>query len=65
VLQDTDTDPWVQVDLIVVHAIAFIETRGRGNNDYIQYVTTYKISSSFDGQHCEWYEENGEINLSR
>ena len=56
-----DTNPWLQVDFLVLTTVTKISTQGR--QDLRWWTKTYKISYSFDGASFEFYKKDGQIKV--
>ncbi|XP_028417633.1 uncharacterized protein LOC114542082, partial [Dendronephthya gigantea] len=52
-----DQDQWIQIDLGKKDVVAAIATQGRRN--YNQWVKTYSVSYSSNGEHFDYYKING------
>ena len=50
-------DEWYQIDLEAVRPVCGIVTQGRGNEDVAQWVTTYKVDVSSDGEDWSWVDD--------
>ncbi len=57
-----DQDQWIQVDLGKEDVVTAIATQGRSNAD--QWVKTYSVSYSSDGQSFDYYKINGMVMVS-
>ncbi|ELU11782.1 hypothetical protein CAPTEDRAFT_49342, partial [Capitella teleta] len=56
--EDSDPDPWLQVDFEYSRPIVAIDSLGAGHVD-VWYVNTYRISHSQNGLQWMWYEYSG------
>ena len=54
--RDADTSPWIQADLGDITRVTGVATQGRCNHP--QWVLTYTVSYSSDGQNWEFYKES-------
>ena len=55
-----DVNQWLQIDLIGQHTrVTRVATQGR--NDYLQWVTNYKLQYSNGGVNFLYYREHGQI----
>ena len=56
-----DHSPWFQVDFIENATVREVSTQGRGWKQ--QWVTSYNVSYSYDGENFQFYKANGQIKV--
>ena len=58
-----DTNPWLQVDFTKTVIVSGISTQGRSHGG--GWVTTYQVSYGNNGSYFKFYEQNGQIRVSK
>ena len=57
--RNNDLNQWLQIDLGIRHThVTLVATQGR--NDFLQWVTKYKLQYSNDGVNFQYYKEQGQ-----
>lgn len=54
-----DPSPWLQIDLLLVRTVTAVATQGYGNKNEKEWVKTYVIMTSRDGERWNAYKEGG------
>lgn len=54
-----DPSPWLQIDLLLVRTVTAVATQGYGNKNEKEWVKTYVIMTSHDGERWNAYKEGG------
>ena len=57
--QKNDLSPWLQIDLVQVHIVTAVATQGYGDEKEREWVKTYLLTTSRDGQKWISYKERG------
>lgn len=57
--QKNDLSPWLQIDLLQVHVVTAVATQGYGDEKEREWVKTYLLTTSRDGQKWISYKERG------
>jgi hypothetical protein len=55
---------WIQVDLSDIISVTGVATQGRCTSRWTQWVTSYTVSYSTDGEKWRFYEESGSTKVS-
>lgn len=55
--QKNDLSPWLQIDLVQVHIVTALATQGYGDEKEREWVKTYLLTTSRDGQKWISYKE--------
>ena len=54
-----DPSPWLQIDLLLTRTLTAVATQGYGNKIEKEWVKTYVIMTSRDGERWNSYKEGG------
>lgn len=57
--QKNDPSPWLQIDLLLMRTVTAVATQGYGNKNEKEWVKTYEIMTSRDGERWNAYKEGG------
>ena len=57
--QKNDPSPWLQIDLLETRTVTAVATQGYGNKKDKEWVKTYVLMTSLDGQRWNLYREGG------
>ena len=57
--QKNDPSPWLQIDLFQIRTVTALATQGYGNKEGKEWVKTYVIMTSLDGERWISYREGG------
>ena len=57
--QKNDPSPWLQIDLGLVRTVTAVATQGYGNDKEQEWVKTYTVMTSSDGERWTLYREGG------
>ncbi|XP_074631939.1 nidogen-like isoform X3 [Acropora palmata] len=57
--QKNDLSPWLQIDLVQVHIVTAVATQGYGDEKEREWVKTYLLTTSRNGQKWISYKERG------
>lgn len=63
--QKNDPSPWLQVDLQLVRTVTAVATQGYGNEKEKEWVKTYVLMTSRDGERWNAYKEGGRKRVRR
>lgn len=57
--QKNDPSPWLQIDLLQIRTVTAVATQGYGNKEGREWVKTYVLMTSREGEMWNAYKEGG------